>query len=168
MDDVRGVPSEDSPADAHDVAREIALRKLTQRDCSRRELEVALAKKRVPPDVSREVLDRLEEVGLIDDARFGGAWATSRHEHRKLSRYAITRELAAKGLAPDTIADAVAGIDRDSELDAARALADRKVRTLAGLPRETVQRRLSGVLARKGYGPSIVGQVVREFLDANV
>ena len=165
MDGDPGDLREDAPADPYEVAREIALRKLTQRDCSRSELEKALAKKLVPDEVAQEVLDRLEEVGLVNDARFGAAWATSRHENRKLSSFAIARELNAKGLDRDTIQEAVAGIDRDSELETARSLAARKRRTLAGLPRATVQRRLGGLLARKGYGSSVVTQVVGEFLD---
>lgn len=160
-----GDPPEDSPAaDPFEVAREIALRKLTQRDCSRHELKAVLDKRLVPDEVATAVLDRLEEVGLVDDARFGQAWARSRHDHRRLSRFAIARELADKGLAPEVIEAAVADIDREAELEAARSLAARRQRSLEGLPRATIQRRLGGALARKGYGASIVTQVVREVM----
>ncbi len=63
------------------------------------------------------------------------------------------------------IAEALLGVSRDDELEAAREVGRRKARSLAGLPRPTQVRRLSGALARKGYGPSICSVVVREVLD---
>jgi hypothetical protein len=43
-------------------------------------------------------------------------------------------------------------------------LATRKARSVVGLPRATQVRRLSGALARKGYGAGLTSQVVREAL----
>jgi len=55
-------------------------------------------------------------------------------------------------------------MDPEDELAAARELAVRKARSVVGLPRATQVRRLSGALARKGYGAGITSQVVREAL----
>jgi hypothetical protein len=60
-------PSNDD-ADAESVARSIALRKLTARPRTRHELDQALQAKNVPPSVKKAVLDRMQEVGLVDDA----------------------------------------------------------------------------------------------------
>lgn len=151
-----------------EVARQIALRRLSLRPHSRAELAEQLRAKAVPDEVVDELLERYEEVGLVDDAQFAAQWASSRHSNRLLSRTAVRRELQAKGVDRDTIEEATAGIDHDAELAAARTLAERKLRQVQGLPRDTAYRRLAGMLARKGYGAEVVSRVVREALDVTV
>ena len=51
-------------------AQGICLRLLTARPRSRAELADALNKRGIPEEVGEPVLDRLSEVGLIDDAAF--------------------------------------------------------------------------------------------------
>ncbi|MEO5746487.1 MAG: regulatory protein RecX, partial [Ornithinibacter sp.] len=53
--------------DAHDWARQIVLRQLTNAPKSRSQLEAVLRKKDCPGPVAAAVLDRMEEVGLVDD-----------------------------------------------------------------------------------------------------
>ena len=84
-------------ADA-EVARTIALRKLAARARTRYELDQALQAKNVPPSVKDAVLDRMQEVGLVDDASFAADWVASRQQRRHLSRRALRRELEAKGV----------------------------------------------------------------------
>ncbi len=64
------------------------------------------------------------------------------------------------------IDDALELVTPEDELAAAREVAARKARSVVGLPRATQVRRLSGALARKGYGPGLTAQVVREALAA--
>ncbi|MCL2316692.1 MAG: recombination regulator RecX [Actinomycetia bacterium] len=158
-----GVPVE---ADAVEVAREIALRRLDQRACTRAELRAHLVSRGTPEAVADELLARFEQVGLVDDAAFAAAWTASRHGVRHLSRRAVAQELRAKGLDEALIVAQTATIDEDSELAGARALAATKRRALAGLPYAVAYRRLAGVLGRKGYGTGIVVQVVRDSLAA--
>src|SRR6266702_2939791 len=66
--------------------------------------------------------------------------------------------------APGDPESAVALIDPDSERDAARRLVAHKLPALRGLPEQTQARRLVGLLARRGYSPSMAGDVVREAL----
>ena len=56
--------------DPHDWAREIVLRMLTASPKTRSQLAEGLRRKDCPDDVAAAVLDRLEGVGLIDDATF--------------------------------------------------------------------------------------------------
>jgi len=44
-------------------------------------------------------------------------------------------------------------------------LVARQRRSLAGVPRETAYRRLSSMLVRKGYSPSVASAAVRDALD---
>ncbi|MCA0294409.1 MAG: recombination regulator RecX [Actinobacteria bacterium] len=155
---------QDAPdADPIGVAREIALRQLTVRARSRTELARALARKNVPEDVAQEVLDRLSDVGLIDDAEFARDWLAA-GDRRQKSRRALLAELAEKGVDRDVIDEAVADLDGDRDLAVARGLAERKARSLAGLDPQVRYRRLAGALARRGFPASVVAQVTREVL----
>ena len=62
------------------------------------------------------------------------------------------------------IDEALELVSPEAELSAAREVATRRARSLVGLPRATQVRRLSGALARKGYGAALTAQVVREAL----
>jgi regulatory protein len=154
-------------ADPVAVAREICLRLLTERARTRQELAQALARKGVPPDAAATVLERFDEVGLIDDAAFAGQWVRSRHTHRGLGRRAIAVELRRKGVADDVAGEALAEVDAEAEARRARELVDRKLRSLpvdTADRRAATARRLVGMLARKGYGAGTAYRVVREAL----
>jgi regulatory protein len=158
-------PVED--ADPESVARAICLRLLTDRARTRQELAQALRRKGVPADVAEAVLERFGDVGLIDDTAFAGQWVRSRHEVRGLGRRALAVELRRKGVSEDVAGEALAEVDADAESRRARALVDRRLRSL---PTETEKqragaaRRLVGMLARKGYAAGTAYRVVREAL----
>ncbi|MFE6870489.1 recombination regulator RecX [Kitasatospora sp. NPDC057692] len=155
----------EEPADPESRARDICLRLLTGAAKTRKQLADALRKREIPDEVAEEVLTRLEEVGLIDDAAFARAWVESRHSVRGLSRRALAQELRTKGVAGDLAEQALAQVDPDDETEAARALVERRLRTTRGLERQTRTRRLVGMLARRGYSEGLAFRVVREALD---
>ena len=154
-------------ADPEAVARGICLRALTGTAKTRKQLADILAKKDVPEEAANAVLDRFAEVGLIDDAAFAAAWVSTRQSGRGLARRALASELRAKGVDGELAAAAVAEVDPQDEWDSARRLVERKVPSMRRLDRATAERRLMGMLARKGYGGGLAGYVVREALDAD-
>ena len=62
------------PAKRAEQARAVCLRLLTARARTRAELVGQLAKRGYPDDVSTEVIERLSEVGLVDDEDFAEQW----------------------------------------------------------------------------------------------
>ncbi|RKE21482.1 regulatory protein RecX [Streptomyces sp. TLI_171] len=158
----RAAAPEGDPADR---ARDICLRLLTGAAKSRKQLADALRRKEIPDEVAEQVLSRLEEVGLIDDAAFAEAWVESRHAVRGLSRRALAQELRTKGVSGEAAERALLQVDAEDESEAARALVARKLRSTAGLERDVRTRRLVGVLARRGYAEGLAYRVVREALD---
>jgi SOS response regulatory protein OraA/RecX len=146
------------------VAREICLRLLTERARTRQELAQALRKREVPDEAANAVLERFDEVGLIDDAAFAAAWVTSRQSGRGLARRALASELRTKGVDGEVAAAAVAEVDPQDEWDSARRLVQRRAPSMRRLDRVTAERRLVGMLARKGYGPGLAAGVVRDAL----
>jgi regulatory protein len=154
----------DADADAESVARTIALRKLTTRAHTRRELDKALQAKNVPQIVKETVLDRLQEVGLVDDTSFAADWVASRQQRRHLSRRALRRELEAKGVERSDIDSALETVDRDAELATAQELVERKQAAMSALPRDVQQRRLAGLLSRRGFDTAVITQVLSNAL----
>lgn len=164
---VDGEASDTEPqpeADPESVARTIVLRKLAAQARTRHELAVALAARDVPAEVAGKVLDRMETVGLVDDVAFAHDWVASRQQRRHLSRSALRQELQRKGLDRELVEEAVGEVDRTDELEAARDLAERKLRSMTSLPREVQYRRLAGALARRGFGAGVAGPVLAEVL----
>ncbi|CAM5384098.1 recombination regulator RecX [Streptomyces badius] len=153
------------PRDPVEQARNICLRLLTGTPRTRKQLADALRKREIPDEAAEEVLARFEDVGLIDDAAFAGAWVESRHHGRGLARRALVRELRTKGVDSAVIDEAVGQLDSDQEEETARELVARKLRSTRGLDRDKRLRRLAGMLARKGYGEGMALRVVRQALE---
>jgi regulatory protein len=151
--------------DAESVARTIALRKLTTRECTRHELDQALQAKNVPASVREAVLDRLHEVGLIDDAAFAMDWVTSRQRRRHQSRRALSRELEAKGVERSDIARALDSVDPAAEFTSARDVVERKRVAVSGLARDVQYRRLAGALSRRGFDAAVIARVLADVLQ---
>jgi regulatory protein len=155
------------PEDPEEVARQILLRRLTERPRSRAELAKSLAKRRVPDDVATRVLDRFTEVGLIDDAAFARSWVESRQRGRGLASRALAHELRTKGIDRQTAQEALGTLDPDDERQVAARLVRRKLPSMARQPPQVARRRLVGMLARKGYPAGLAMAVVSDELAAD-
>jgi regulatory protein len=147
-------------------ARALCLRLLTARARTRAELEGQLVKRGYPEDVSAEALDRLAQVGLVDDEDFAEQWVRSRRTSAGKGKRALAAELRTKGLDNEVITAALADIDAGAERVRAEQLVRDKLRRekLGDLSdRDTenkVTRRLVGMLARRGYSQSMALDVV--------
>lgn len=154
------------PADAEAVARKILLDQLSARARSRKELADRLATKNVPGELATALLDRFEEVGLVDDAAFARAWIADRQANKGLAPRGLAQELRRKGVADEVVREALDEVQPDAEEAAARVLVRKKLRTLTRVDDTTATRRLVGMLARKGYGSGLAYAVVRDELEA--
>ncbi|HVX54071.1 regulatory protein RecX [Nocardioides sp.] len=153
-------------ADPESVARKILLDQLTGQARSRQELADKLAKKLVPAEIATRLLDRFEEVGLIDDAAFARLWVESRQSGKGLARRALAQELRRKGIADEVAREALDEVDPADEEATARVLVAKRLRSMARLDDQTRTRRLVGMLARKGYPPGLAMAVVRDAVRA--
>lgn len=145
-------------------AREICLNLLATRARTRSELRTQLLRRGVAETVADQVLGRLDEVGLVDDAAFAEQWVRSRHTYQGMARRALSAELRKKGVADQVAAEAVSAVDGDAEEERARELVRKRLRSVGGAPELTVVRRLVGMLARKGYPEGLAYRVVRDEL----
>ena len=145
------VPSTLSREEQLVAAREAALRLLTVRERSAVEIRSRLRGKGFDPEVIVSVLDRLQETELQDDGRFATQFAQAA-TGRGMAGRRIQAELRARGVSRDLAAEATVE-DPDEELARARELAGRRASRMGDLVPEAVLRRITGLLARKGYDP---------------
>ena len=101
-------PSTSEPS-REEQARALCLRLLTARARTRAELAGQLAKSGYPDDVSARVLDRLADVGLVDDADFAEQWVHSRRVNAGKGKRALAAELHSKGVDSDVITSVLGG-----------------------------------------------------------
>jgi regulatory protein len=159
-------PQSTSEASREEQARNLCLRLLTVRARTRAELEGQLTKRGYPDDVTALVLDRLTQVGLVDDADFAEQWVQSRRVNAGKGKRALAAELRTKGVDNEVIAATLAGIDAGAERQRAEQLVRDKLRRekLGGDDDPKVMRRLVGMLARRGYSQTMAFDVVKDEL----
>jgi regulatory protein len=148
--------------DPHDVARQIVLRQLAMAPRSRAELMQKLAQRGCATEVADAVLDRMTQVGLVDDQAYAQMLVRTQQSGRGLAKRALARELRTKGIEDHLAAEALASVSDEDERDRASALVDKKLRAMHGLGLEVQTRRLAAMLARKGYSSSVTYAVIRE------
>ncbi len=156
----------DPEPDPYEVARRIVLDQLTVRARSRAELAERLSRRNVPDPVAAAVLDRMEEVMLVDDRAFADQWVSSRHRSRGLGRRSLAQALRRKGVDPELAAEALDQLEPEQEERTAAQLVARKLASTRGLEPQRRAARLAGMLARKGYPSSVAYRVVRQALAA--
>ncbi|MTB71837.1 RecX family transcriptional regulator [Arsenicicoccus sp. MKL-02] len=129
---------------------------------SRAQLETKLRQRDCPEDVITRVLDRMTEVGLVDDEAYAAMLVRSQQVTKGLAKRALAHELRKKGIDKDLADAALDEVDPDQERRTARELVDKKLRSMGGLTVEVQTRRLAGMLARKGYGAGTAYSVIRD------
>jgi len=156
--------SRDAEPDHHDFARQIVLRQLAMSPKSRKQLRDKLRQRNCPDDVAEAVLDRMTEVGLVDDEAYAGMLVRSQQAGRGLAKRALARELRTKGVDDETAKATLDAIDPHAERDQAERLVAKRLRSMHGLDATVQTRRLAGMLARKGYPADLSMSVIREAL----
>lgn len=160
----------------HQTARNIVLRQLAAAPKSRHQLAEKLRSRGIAESVVEEVLDRFEEVELINDASFAESWVRSRHRSKGLARRALSRELHQRGVGEADAMHALEQVSDEDEWAAAHDLVARKLSRMtvptstdpeSRKQRDRIVRRLVGMLSRKGYSPGLAFNVVTTAMNAD-
>lgn len=136
-----------------------ALRYLGIRPRTSSQLQSYLLEKGFEPKVAEEVCQRCVELGYIDDKVFAKQWVDERLRLKQRSPYMLRMELQQRGVDRSIVEDAVSGVSKEAELEAARSLIEKKARRLQGPPNPDEERKLLSMLMRKGFSHSIVQQI---------
>lgn len=147
------------------VILEAALRFLEARQRSTVEVRTRLNRAGYRPDLVEGCIERLTELGMLDDAAFAKAWVESRDRARPRGERALRSELRTKGI-DRAIVDGTMEereVERpDADEDAARRLLERHASTLARVPDPRARRqRAYALLARNGFDPETAAAASR-------
>ena len=133
-----------------------ALRLLSQREHSRAELERKLKKYEEEPGTLAQALDELAAKDFISEARV--VQSVLHQRAARLGAARVRQELLHKGIAPEAVAEAVAGL-QGSEFE--RALEVWK-RRFGQLPQDAAERaRQVRFLMARGFAGAVVAKVLR-------
>ena len=146
---------------------ERALRLLSVRARSRRELEMRLLRAGFEADEVHGEMARLEAVGLVDDDAFSRQVVEHELVKRNSGRRAIVSRLASKGVSREAIDRALDEAAGEPEEDRAVELARSRVRRLGALAPEQAYARLVSFLARRGYDQQVARRAARQALEVD-
>jgi regulatory protein len=149
-------------------AREAALKLLDHQRRTRRDLARRLRDKGHDPAEVEQTLDRLAQVGLIDDVEFARAFIAGRWGRRAAGWRRIEGDLRGKGVSADDIAAARARFEAEQggengvdESAAARRVVQQAERRYAALDPRVRRQRLTALLLRRGFSYDTIEQVLR-------
>ena len=146
----------------HALDRAVAF--LAGRARSRREMEERLLRSGYRPCTVEMVLYKLETEGFLDDADFARQWVEARTARRMGSRR-IAQELRHKGIDAQQAEAALAEVDEEEQLAAAVALVEKAAaRIRPGEDPRKAAARISGMLARRGYGWDVARQAIERVM----
>ncbi len=140
---------------AYSHALDRAVKYLTTRDHSAREVRDHLRNAAYTADVIDMVLDTLMKHQVVQDARFAGLWVDARAQ--KLGRGRIAQELQQKGVDRDTVREALDCFTEEDELEQACIQAEKALRRTRG----DMQKALAA-LVRRGYSFSMAKNALRK------
>ncbi|MFZ4841076.1 regulatory protein RecX [Mycetocola saprophilus] len=145
-------------------AVELLVRRLARSALSRAEVIAELERLGLEDDGTEAVVERLDELGYLDDAVLAEQLKHSLYDRKGKSRQIVAREMAQRKIPNEVIQDALAEVADDDELAAATTLAKKRVGQMSSIDDAAAERRLTGFLARRGYPGSIVREAVRAAL----
>lgn len=156
--------------DPYTRAKTIVYNQLAYSAKTRGQLRKKLQAEGFEAELIEPLLDKFEAAKLIDDAEYAQTFVAQKSRTRKLSRAALRRELAERGVRGEEAENALAQRTDEQEREDAAELVRKKLRPGMDLSdraeKDKVTRRLLGMLARRGYSSSVSMSVIREELAA--
>jgi regulatory protein len=153
--------------DAIDRAVSTAMRALEQRMQTSRELRTRLLRKGFDSEAIDGALAKLVDYGYLNDERFAELWIENRLAHRPRGKRMLEQELRQKGVDRQIVDETVAAMEIDDR-SAALELAQKRLRSVQGLPADEQRKKLTGILARKGFDFGVIRATLETVLDQEI
>jgi regulatory protein len=145
--------------DDHSRALERALKSISVRERTEREVEGFLSRRGYEAEVVADVVRSLRDEGLLDDAGYARRFAEDRRLLDRWGNERIARDLERHGVARELVEAALAGHGREDELAVAIELLDRRFPLPFDCDRE--RDKAWRMLVRRGYEPELAYEAVR-------
>ena len=166
------VPPEDPAAEqaAHDDAsaereraEKVLLHRLRGRSLSISEARTVLRTTDIDQNEAEEIIERFAELHYIDEEKLAEQIIHSHHERKGLGRAGVQTEMRRRGLDANLILEKLEELP-DDEAERAIEMAIKRVGQLERFDEQTIDRRLTGFLMRKGYSSGAVRLAVKAAL----
>ncbi|MGH3054797.1 MAG: regulatory protein RecX, partial [Gaiellaceae bacterium] len=149
-----------------EAAREAALKLLDHARRTRADLTRRLADRGFAAGTVAEVLERLANVGLIDDVEYARAFLAGRWGRRAAGWRRLEQDLRGRGLSREDIAAARAKLEENvgpvDEMAGARRVIAQSARRFAALDPRARRQRLWALLSRRGFDSETIERALRE------
>ena len=145
------------------TAYNYALSLLAARPYASSALRRKLIQKEYPAADADDVIRRLLDNGLLNDAKFAEQYARSKMLSTGASKRRLTQDLYRKGIKGDVATTAIANVVEQDEIDPAAVIervAKKKLAQMGDLEPLALRRRLFAFLARRGYDVDEIKAVV--------
>lgn len=147
-----------------------ALRFLSFRPRSEKEIRDYLQKKKTEELLIEGIVNKLKEQKFLNDEEFAKMWIENRMRFKPRSLRLIKIELKQKGINKETIEKLVQSSESrvQSDQEMARKIIEKKIKKYQDLPKQEVYQKLGRILAQKGFAWDIIRQGIDEFYKNKV
>lgn len=142
-----------------------ALKFLSFRPRSEKELKDWFIKKEVGEETQKLISQKLKDLGYLNDEEFAKWWIEQRTTFRPIGMRLLALELKQKGVEKDLIDSSLSRyLVKDSELESAKKVAEKKMKRLKNFPLLELKQKLTAHLARRGFSWETIEETLDEVL----
>ncbi len=143
-----------------------AVRILSHRDRSEKEMRKKLLDAGFDEKIVNLVIADLQRLGLINDKNFAGLFARTKMATKPMGSFLLKRELQQKGIAEEIIENTIAEIYQDKdEYQIALEIAFKKKRQFRNLEETKAKKKISDLLARRGFNWDVISHVLENWQE---
>ena len=142
-------------------ARQYALKLLSYRGRSVKELEERLRRKGYPETVISSTVKYLKRIGLVDDRILAESLRREAITKKFLSHFGAKKFMLTRGI-PREIVDSLFIADKQEDIETARKLVEKKLKAMGNPSGGKTKRRLYDFLLRRGYSYETIKAVLKE------
>ena len=140
-----------------------ALKFLSYRSRSEKEVRAHLLKKKAPKEIIDAIIERLKEHKFLDDVEFARRFLEQRTSVNPKALRIVKMELRKKGISDEIIEGL--NFNTEKDLESARKLLEKKIEKYKGLQRAEIYNKLGGFLARRGFNWDTIKKAIDETFD---
>lgn len=126
------------------------------------EIRQYLAKKEFEPNTTQAVIERLSELGYLDDLEFAKMFIRSKITTTKKGPKALKQDLKQKGVTDAIIEEALTIYSEEEQVEEATNLVEKKAKQYKKLSETALKQKLVQVLQQKGYPWSVTEQAIEK------
>ena len=141
-------------------ARAYALKLLSYRSRSRKELFERLRRKGFGSSQIKEAIENLEDAGLINDKDLAPELLRYSVEYKSFGKKGIRTFLSKRGIGRDLIDEVLSNHSPETEEKTAVGFVERKLENLKNYPEDIKRQKLRGMLRRRGFSWEVINRVV--------